>query len=141
MALDHIAISGTPRASRRHAPGADPDRGGKQPRKMALMGKPGRYRNLGQRQVSDAHQPLGRLHALAKMPLVNAREKWLTERSKSAAICSNEGFPPRSDSNLSQARFSCPQYRDPRVHHEVAAFGGIGQLGCGGQYLRAVQPR
>jgi hypothetical protein len=25
------------------------------------------------------------------------------------------------------------------VHHEVAAFGGIGQAGCGGQYLRAVQ--
>jgi hypothetical protein len=69
----------------------------------------------------------------------NAREKWPTERSKSAAICSNEGFPPRSDSSLSQARFACrPQYRDPRVHQEVAAFGGIGQEGCGGQYLRAV---
>ena len=49
---------------------ADADHGRKHPRKVALIGKPGRYRNLGQRQVADGHQLLGRLHALAKQPLV-----------------------------------------------------------------------
>ena len=48
-----------PCASRRHTAGADADHGRKHPRKMALIGKPGRHRNLGQRQIADGHQLLG----------------------------------------------------------------------------------
>ena len=48
----------------------DANKSRKHARKMALIGKPGRYRDLDQRQASDRHQLLGRLYALLKEPLV-----------------------------------------------------------------------
>jgi hypothetical protein len=53
----------------------------------------------------------------------------LLQRRFSAEV----GFEPFADS----LRLPRPSTTIPRVHHEVAAFGGIGQAGCGGQYLRA----
>jgi hypothetical protein len=102
---------------------ADADHRRKHPRKVALIGKPRRHRNLGQRQVADGHQLLGRVHALTKQPLVRRQaggdvkcaRKMATEKSHSAAICCNETFPPRSDSSLSQARFVCQGARPPRA--------------------------
>ena len=49
---------------------ADADDGRKHPREVALVGKPGRDRNLGKRQIADGHQLLGSPDALAKKPLV-----------------------------------------------------------------------
>jgi hypothetical protein len=51
----------------------------------------------------------------------NAREEWLTERSNSAAICCNDTFPLRSDSNLSQIRFTCHGTRPAQID----AFRGL----------------
>ncbi len=51
----------------------------------------------------------------------NAREKWLTERSNSAAICSSESLPPRSDPSLSQARFTCHGARPLRFGSVIPA--------------------
>ena len=51
-------------------PRTNANRGRKHSREVALIGKPGRYRNLRQRQISHGHQLLRRLDSLLKQPLV-----------------------------------------------------------------------
>src|SRR5215510_13873857 len=46
---------------------------------MALIGKAGRYRDLGQRQVANNHQLLGGLDALAQQPLMRRQPGGDTE--------------------------------------------------------------
>src|SRR3954466_15924697 len=64
---------------------ADADHRGKHPRKMALIGKARRYRNLGQRQAADGHQLLRRLDALAQQPLVRRQAGGGAKRAREMA--------------------------------------------------------
>ena len=66
---DHISPSEPPTASRRHATGLMPT-AAENTRVKWLYWRTRQNRNLGQRQVANGHQLLGRLDALAKQPLV-----------------------------------------------------------------------
>ena len=65
--------------------GAGADLRRKHPRKVALIGEPGRDRNFGQRQVSRGHQLLGRVHPLTQQPLVRRQAGRDSKRARKMA--------------------------------------------------------
>ena len=65
--------------------GADADQRRKYPRKVALIGKPGRYCDLRKQQATDGHQLLGGVDALAKEPLMWRQADGRPKRSRKMA--------------------------------------------------------